>query len=170
MGSLANLNLLHWVILALAALALIMAAAVDARHYRIPNMFSLILLLLFPLYVLTASTPVMWEKHLVVFALMLLCGFALYAKNIAGAGDIKLLAVTSLWAGPEWFLVFLFITSMTGGLLALAMTAHTYWQHRRHKGEGPLALAKVPIPYGVAIAMGGLCTLIMMSQRVPPSA
>ncbi len=162
-----NPVLYHWFVLGLAAVLFVTAAITDAWRYRIPNAISLALLLLFPLYVLTAPEPVAWKDHLIFFALTLLGGYALYIKKFAGAGDIKLLAVTGLWAGAEWFLVFLFITSLTGGLLAMVMTVLTYWRHRTRRSKETLALAKVPIPYGVAIATGGLCTLVLLSHKVP---
>lgn len=88
----------------------------------------------------------------------------MFVGNLAGAGDIKLLAVTGLWAGPHLIAVFLVTTAISGGLLALFMALMTYI--RNFSGKQAIALARVPIPYGIAIALGGLNTLYMMSQPI----
>ena len=149
----------HFVVLGAAALLLLAAAYSDARRYRIPNLLCVALLGLFPLFVLTASQPVAWERNLVVFGFVLAGGFFLFAKNIIGAGDIKLLASISLWAGPEFVGLFLFITAVTGGLLALVVAGIQYAQKRSRAGLG-----KLPLPHGIAIALGGLCVLLMLAQ------
>jgi prepilin peptidase CpaA len=148
-----------------AAAALLVAAAInDALKYKIPNIICAALLVLFPLFVMTSPRPVEWDQHLMVFALMLISGFAMFMGNLAGAGDIKLLAATGLWAGPHLVAVFLIMTAIAGGIVALTMAILTYM--RNFSGKQALALAKVPIPYGVAIAVGGLSTLYMLSQPI----
>lgn len=156
----------HLFPLGAAALFLIAAAASDSWRYRIPNWTCLGLLALFPAFVLTAPYAVAWQEHLVVFGLALAVGFILYARHVTGAGDIKLLAVMSLWAGPPYLGMFLFITAISGGLLALVIAAINYRRNQTCPPDKVVALARVPIPYGVAIAIGGLCALIMLSH--PP--
>ena len=152
----------HVAALAAAALLLLIAALSDARRYRIPNVICLALIALFPLFVLTAPRAVEWEQHVVVFGLVLLSGFAMFFGNLAGAGDIKLLAATGLWAGPHLVAVFLITTAIAGGVLAVVMAILT---HMRNTSRKPaVALGKVPIPYGVAIAAGGLTAVFRMSQ------
>lgn len=159
-----ELNVIHAAVLGLAALTLLWAAGSDLARFRIPNLASLCLLLLFPLFIATAPAPVPWEKHLLIFAVVFTLGYALYAKRLAGAGDIKLLAVLSLWSGPSFWFPFLCITAFAGGLLSLVFGLLAYLRHRASKSEEPLALAKTPIPYGVAIAVGGLCALAFLSH------
>lgn len=155
------LTALHIAILLAAAILLIVAAVHDANRYRIPNVICLALMVLFPFFVLTAPRSVEWDQHIMVFALVLLSGFAMFIGNLAGAGDIKLLAATSLWAGPHLVAVFLVITAIAGGVLALIMAALTY--SRNFSGRRTIAISKVPIPYGIAIATGGISTLSMLS-------
>ncbi|MDX2027912.1 MAG: prepilin peptidase [Alphaproteobacteria bacterium] len=159
-----ELTAFHIAILLAAAVLLIAAAINDARSYRIPNALCAGLLALFPMYVLTAPRMIEWDQHLMVFALVLLSGFAMFVGNLAGAGDIKLLAATGLWAGPHLIAVFLITTAIAGGFLALIMAALTYV--RNNSGHQAVALAKVPIPYGIAIAVGGLSTIYMLSQPI----
>ena len=155
---------LHIAVLFTAAGLLVAAAINDAHHYKIPNLISIALFLLFPLFVISAPRAVEWDQHLMVFALVLISGFAMFMGNLAGAGDIKLLAATGLWAGPHLIAVFLIMTAIAGGVLALTMAILTYV--RNFSGRQALALAKVPIPYGIAIAVGGLSTIYMLSQPI----
>jgi prepilin peptidase CpaA len=166
MGRMFDLSSYHLVVLGMAAALLVAAALNDAHRYRIPNMVCLALLALFPLYVATAPHEVEWERHLIVFGLVLAAGFGMYAKNIAGAGDVKLLAITGLWAGPHLVALFLCVTALAGGLLGIAVAAITYRRNLARGARQAVALARVPIPYGVAIAVGGLCTLVMLSHPV----
>jgi prepilin peptidase CpaA len=155
------LTAFHIAILLAAAILLIAAAINDAYRYKIPNLICLALMGLFPVFVLTAPRSVEWDQHLMVFSLVLISGFAMFIGHLAGAGDIKLLAATSLWAGPHLVGVFLIITAIAGGVLALIMAALTY--ARNSSGRRTVAIAKVPIPYGIAIATGGLSTICMLS-------
>lgn len=159
-----TLSLSFTLILMAAATGLICAAFYDANTYRIPNFISLALLLLFPLYVFTSPLEVEWNMNLMVFLLVLVVGFVMFARGVAGAGDIKLLAIMGLWAGPHYLGLFLFITAISGGLLAAVVAGLAYRRMQIHGPKKVLALAQAPIPYGVAIAIGGLCTLIMLSH------
>jgi len=79
---------------------------------------------------------------------VLLAG-AFYA-GMMGGGDVKLAAALSLWFTPAGTIKFLVLMSIAGGVLTLGIVA---W-HRAKKREGRPA-----IPYGVAIAFGGLAIL-----------
>jgi prepilin peptidase CpaA len=159
-----TLTAFHLAVLLAAALLLGAAAVNDARHYKIPNILCAALLALFPVFVLTAPQAVEWEQNLMVFGLMLLSGFGMFMGNVAGAGDIKLLAVMGLWAGPHLIPTFLVTTAITGGVLALGMVALTFVRNRFRKES--VVLAKVPIPYGIAIAVGGICIVSKLSQPI----
>lgn len=159
-----DLELLNRIALGLAAVTMVIAAINDARKYRIPNLACLALIVLFPFWGLTAPTPIPWLEHLVVFALTLFVGYGLYARKWAGAGDIKLLAAISLWAGPAFWGVFFFVTATTGGLLSLVIGIVTLVRLRLAGSKDKTTLRKTPIPYGVAIAVGGLCTLALLSH------
>ena len=159
------------VALMVIAAAIFVAAAVnDAWSYRIPNYMCALLLLLFPLFALSAPRGVDWHQNLAVFALVGVSGFAMFLGNLAGAGDIKLLSAASLWAGPHLIAVLLVVTAVAGGIVSIVMAVIT---HRRHRlasqqtfTEEKPSLAKVPIPYGIAIATGGLAMLGMMARPI----
>jgi prepilin peptidase CpaA len=67
-----------------------------------------------------------------------------------GGGDVKLAAALALWFSPVSILKFLVLMSLAGGVLTLAVLA---W-HRARNREG-----RPEVPYGVAIAFGGLAIL-----------
>ena len=164
----------------LAAAALMVAAAVnDARAFKISNWIWLSLLALFPLYVLSAPEPLAWPHHLGVFVLVFGIGFALFAGHFAGAGDVKLLAAASLWAGPNFIGVLLVVTGLAGGVLAIGYALNAWLHYRKQPpvvnggagnagADGNLlhAMKNEPIPYGIAIAVGGIAAFGMMIEPV----
>ena len=140
---------------------LLASAWTDFKSFIIPNAFSAAILLLYPVYVLTAPAPVEWLGGLVVGASALAVGFGCFALRVFGGGDAKLLAVTSLWAGPALVFDFLALTALAGGVLVLVL----YVRHRIAAAptlamvlvtKPDSSFAKQPMPYGVAIALGGL--------------
>lgn len=160
----------HAATLASAAVALLAAAYHDMRRFRIPNIYCLILLLLFPAMALTApeSSSVNWIGNLIVFAIMLAIGMLLYRFKVIGGGDAKMIAAVSLWAGPPYVLHLLFFTTLAGGLLALLLGLLTYWRCLQAKNtdsrQSMKNLASTPIPYGIAIMIGGIVMLAHMAQ------
>ncbi len=111
---------------------------------------------------------------------VLLVGLGLFVVRWVGAGDVKLMAVLSLWFGDQG-LNFLLVTSMVGGVLALALPllrVFELWLARAVLGFSqalalywPSLLMPVPvvlggsspqgIPYGLAIAAGAACMLYL---------
>jgi prepilin peptidase CpaA len=82
----------------------------------------------------------------VVFLLLAGAFFA----GMMGGGDVKLAAALALWFPPLLTVRFLVLMSIAGGVLTLGILA---W-HRARRREG-----RPEIPYGVAIAFGGLAIL-----------
>lgn len=157
---------IHIGIIALAALALIWGGVSDALRFRIPNGATVALIVLFPAYAYTSPENIAWGQNLLSFAILLSVGFFMFSRNLAGAGDVKLLAAAGLWAGVESMAVLLFITAVAGGLLGLVMAGLAWNRNRSHPPDKKVSLKKVPIPYGVAIAIGGLASLMQLSSPV----
>ena len=67
-----------------------------------------------------------------------------------GGGDVKLAAALALWFAPGDTLRLIVLMSLAGGVLTLVVLG----VHRARKLEG-----RPEIPYGVAIAFGGLWLL-----------
>jgi prepilin peptidase CpaA len=158
------LTFIHVALLLIAAFIFIAAAVSDARSYRIPNYLCASLAALFPFYAMTSPTSLDWRQNILVFGIVSVIGFAAFLGNFMGAGDIKLLSAASLWAGPQWVAVLLIVTFFAGGIEALATAA---LMHRRLPGKNRIRrLAKAQIPYGIAIATGGLTMLGLMSHPI----
>ena len=157
-----SISLVAWHIAILSFAGLIFSAAIsDILRFRIPNRCSLALVLLYPAYLLTASQPVDWISAIGVAVACLIVGFLMFSMKACGAGDAKLFAAAALWAGPELILPFGLYTSLAGGVMVLFM----WFQHRlaRAPSVGMIlhttadaGFSKQPMPYGAAIAVGGL--------------
>ena len=138
-------------LLALAAI-LIVAAVIDVRTFTISNRLNLTVALLAPVYwasVALAPWPDMAVQIAAAATVFVLFACAFYA-GMMGGGDVKLAAALALWFSPFATVKFLVLTSLAGGVLTLAVLV---W-HRARNREG-----RPEIPYGFAIAFGGLAIL-----------
>ena len=138
-------------LVSLAAI-LVFAAVVDFRTFTISNRLNLTVALLAPVYWLSiALSP--WPGVAIQLAagsaVFVLMAGAFYA-GMMGGGDVKLAAALSLWFSPGSIVKFLVLTSLAGGVVTLAVLI---W-HRVKRRDG-----RPQIPYGVAIAFGGLAIL-----------
>lgn len=137
---------------------LVWAAASDMQRYVIPNRICLSLLALYPGYAV-GLTPAEIGIAAAIAVAVFAVGAGLFSFGIMGGGDVKLLAAMSLWAGGPMFPVFVLLTSAAGGVLAL------WWNPLIRHFFPALAPAKAAngrpaIPYGVAIAAGGLFVVV----------
>jgi prepilin peptidase CpaA len=143
-------------------LLVIVAALTDLTSFTIPNRISALLLLGFLPAALALGRP--WVEigmDAAVFVAALMAGMAMFAVGWIGGGDAKLLAAVSLWLGLGAMPVFLIVTALAGGALAvLLMNARASWVQPYLDGApGWLARLATPgadVPYGVAIATGAL--------------
>lgn len=142
----------------LAFAVLLLAAAVwDALSYRIPNALCLSLLAAYPLYLGSAPLAAL-DDGLLAFALVGAVGMIAFLRGWMGGGDVKLLSVVALWSGTALLPAVLFITAISGGLLALLMKTplRLLMGQMRTWPDGAVAgQGEVHLPYGIAIACGG---------------
>ena len=133
---------------------MIVAAWTDAIDYKIPNRLIVALLILYPAYVLTASRAINWPMDIALATGILAAGLVLYGTGKFGAGDVKLIAAASVWAGTEHALNFILLTGIAGGAVALAyiLRINFGWV----VGRPPVGDKTKLLPYGIAIAAGGL--------------
>jgi prepilin peptidase CpaA len=142
-------------------LCMSIAAISDLLTMTIPNRVSLALALAFltlaPFFGLSFAEIGM---HFASAGLVLLACFALFALNVMGGGDAKLLAAAALWFGFDSSLVeFLVYVAFIGGALTvfivfLRSQANTILAIGLPLPNS-LVIAK-KIPYGIAIAIGGV--------------
>ena len=140
------------VLLVTLAIILLVAAVVDVRTFTISNRLNLCVALLAPVYWWSIAMP-LWSEAAIQVA-MGAAVFALFAvafwAGMMGGGDVKLAAALALWFSPASTLRFLVLMSIAGGVLTLLLVV-------AHKMRGKDGRPK--IPYGVAIAFGGLAIL-----------
>ena len=145
-------DILPHALLAVLAILLVVAAVIDVRTLTISNRLNLTVALLAPVYWLAVGLP-LWPQGAIQLAVALGV-FALLAGaffiGMMGGGDVKLAAALALWFSPASTMLFLVLMSLAGGALTLIVMA----VHRLRKKAG-----KPEIPYGVAIAFGGLAIL-----------
>ncbi|MBB3612792.1 prepilin peptidase [Rhizobium sp. BK602] len=152
--------MLEAVTLLIFPLCLSVAAISDLLTMTIPNRISLILagafIVLAPLVGLTLPDIGM---HLAGAALVFCVCFALFALNVMGGGDAKLLAASALWFGFDAsLLVFLVYVAFLGGVVTIAILMIRSQSNTIMAMGLPLPnslLIARKIPYGIAIAIGG---------------
>ena len=144
----------------LPALAIV-AGLKDLTSMKIPNWISGLLILgFFPAALALGLPPAAIGLHLAVAVAALLIGMGLFALNLLGGGDVKLMAAACLWLGLAGSGVFVLATAVVGGVFSLALLVSRAWL-QPYVGAGPgwlvqLMEPKGHIPYGVAIAIGAL--------------
>jgi len=140
------------ILLITLAVLLVVAAVIDVRTFTISNRLNAAVALLAPLYWFSIALP-LWPGVAIQLALglgvFILLAAAFYA-GMMGGGDVKLAAALALWLSPVSTVKFLVLMSLAGGVLTLVVVV----LHRVRRREG-----RPEIPYGVAIAFGGLAIL-----------
>lgn len=143
-------------------IALSLAAFYDATSLRIPNFIPLAMVLGFLLSI-SLNSPELNQlaNHVAVGLGVLVISFGLFAFRVIGGGDGKLLAAGALWF--QWgmpVMTYALNVVLAGGVMCilillfrnqpLPLTLHKIeWLDRLHqKDQG--------IPYGIAIALGGI--------------
>ena len=140
---------ISWILLIALAAMLLVACWCDLKARTIPNGLNLAVALL--------AIPFWWSIGLTLWpdvaiqlgvAALVFGLFAIaFAMGAMGGGDVKLIAALALWLPWQAVLALLFLMSIAGGVLTLAYLI----RHKLAKRE-----EKLEIPYGVAIAFGGL--------------
>ncbi len=135
----------------------------DMRYYLITNRMNLFLLALFVLAAFLL--PVSFWPAVTAATCVFVLGFGIFSLGLMGGGDVKLLAVLSLWAGWPGAGYLLFLTAMCGGVLVviillLRAALPGVWLRLFPTRNLPRILTrKQPIPYGLAIASAFLLML-----------
>ena len=148
-------------ILAIFPAAMIYAAVSDITTMTISNWISIVLIASFPILAFAAGMP--WSEigwHFVAGGVMLVAGFALFAFNVIGGGDAKLLAAAGLWFGWSDLSVLLVYTALCGAPICLGLLAYRNWplpeRLSKVKWLARLHDAREGAPYGLAICAAGL--------------
>lgn len=141
-----------FVLLVVLGLFLLSAGIEDARTREIANWKNAAIALIAPLWwwsnglSLWPDVAIQLGIALVVFALFI----GAFALGQMGGGDVKLIGALALWlplSALSWMLIAM---ALVGGAITLLFVVERRWR----KADGP-----VEVPYGVAIAIGGLLVL-----------
>jgi prepilin peptidase CpaA len=150
-----------FLLLILPALVIV-AGLKDATSFTIPNWISAAAALAFLPVAFAVGAPMgAIGANLGLGALALVVGMGMFAVRWIGGGDAKLFAACALWLGWSAAPVFLLVTAVAGGALAVGLLnlradwmralipAGPGWVERLRAQDGD-------VPYGVAIAIGAL--------------
>lgn len=137
----------------------IFAAMLDINRLTIPNWLNLSIVGLFVPAAAVSGLPLeMLGGHLMVAALAFLIAFGLFAFNIVGGGDAKMIPAVMLWLGPEAGMPFVFYMALAGGACAMLILL----VRRVMPAAAVPGIVRAPfeenagVPYGVAIAAGAI--------------
>ncbi|AJR25054.1 prepilin peptidase [Sphingobium fuliginis] len=150
-------------VLLAVSLVLIAAAVEDMARLRISNIFPLLVVGLYAVWVAVAG----WENDIwrngTVFLGMFAVGCGLFAIRAMGGGDVKLMTACALWFDWAGVIPWIVYVTVGGGVLALVLMAGRRLVPQSVREGSSIALfgKKGPIPYGVAIALGTIMALYM---------
>ena len=150
------------VLLTVVGAIIIVAAVYDATTLTIPNWLSLILIGLFPIVALATGLSLSDAGvHAAVGFGALIAGMVFFAFQWIGGGDAKFFAAVALYMGISSVGAYLATVVVAGGVLAFILLSARRvakfgvpmdWFLRFTRGGSV-------IPYGIAIAFGGLAVL-----------
>lgn len=141
-------------------LCLAVAAFSDMFTMTIPNRVSAILLAAFVIVAPLAGLGLAQiGLHLAAGLAVFSVCFALFAFNIMGGGDAKLLTASAVWFGFDFsLLTFLVYVSFVGGIVTLAILMLRSQSNSILASGLPVPdhlLTAKKVPYGIAIGMAG---------------
>ena len=164
---------MNWIALTASFLEIVLllyVAMIDIATRLIRNEICLALALLG--IASQSASPMQLAQSLIAAAILLLLLLVIYQRGSIGGGDVKLLVALAIGLPFPGVVQLLTVTALAGGLLALVhlmmrilpypklapagssfvrrVYAVERWRHLRH----------APLPYGVAIACGGIWTIL----------
>jgi len=164
--------LMSWIIplaLTLKIVLLLYVATIDIATRLIRNEICLALALLG--IAAQLASPMQIAQSLIAAAILLLLLLVIYQRGWIGGGDVKLLVALAIGLPLTGVIELLTMTALAGGVLALVHVimrllpypklapAGSSLVRRVYAVERWRHLRRAPLPYGVAIACGGIWTI-----------
>lgn len=154
----------HWFAVFVLMAALLAAALTDIATYLIPHRYTAAIAIAFFVFAI-GRPPHFLLSGLGAAALLFAVGALLFARRLLGGGDVKLLAATGLWAGFDLLVLLLLASAVAGGLLAVMQLSPIGRLLPARPGSAPVgddfhSRLRQPMPFGVAIALGGVCVAL----------
>ena len=171
------MNLASNILVALQVALLLYAAMTDVAARIIPNQVCLMLAVL---RLVTLPFGDMQQLLIVGFYISVATFvflFILYSRGWMGGGDVKLLAALAIGLSFAQSIQLLTVIVLTGGVLALAhlmlrtlpapdlAPAGSSLLRRVYAVERWRHLRQAPLPYGIAIACGGIYSLLHLGVQ-----
>ena len=146
---------------------MVYAAMTDLIDRRIANWVSLALLAGFVAFALASGMGFgQFGAHLGVAFLAFVVGFGAFALGTMGGGDVKLIAASMIWFGPQGAATYAIAFSLAGLAITLVFVALRLDSMQYLLSSNPLTrpfAGRDPtgrdIPYGLAISSGALFLL-----------
>ncbi len=141
---------LIYVLLGGLAIGLLVSVYTDIRYRLILNSVTAPIALAAPLYWYAVGdfNLVSIGFHLAIAVIVFIFFALMFRFGAMGGGDVKLFSALALWFDWIWVMRMLLIASLLGALVTII-----FWGiHKARRESGP-----VRVPYGVAIAVAGLC-------------
>lgn len=160
-----HLDAVHWALAALLMMVLAWAAVTDVITRQIPNAAVLVIIGLFPPWML-AGAPAGVGSGLSAAAVGFALGFILYLFKVMGAGDVKLFAAIALFIGLSHLPMFALATAIAGGAVAALSLLSRPREVLVMLSVRGSAVPGRGIPYGVPISIGGLLTLWALAAGI----
>ena len=166
------MHVMSWIAptaLFLEILLLLYVAMIDIATRLIRNEICLVLALLG--IASQFASPMQVTESLIVATILLLLLIVIYQRGWIGGGDVKLLVALAIGLPLMGVIQLLTITALAGGVLALVhlmmrllpypklVPAGSSLVRRVYAIERWRNLRHAPLPYGVAIACGGIWTV-----------
>jgi Flp pilus assembly protein protease CpaA len=154
----------------LEILLLLYVATIDISTRLIPNEICLALALLGIASQL--ASPMQVAESVVAAAILFLLLLVVYQRGWMGGGDVKLLVALAIGLPLAGMFQLLTATALAGGVLALVHVIMRLLPHPKLAPAGSSLIRRVyaverwrhlrhaPLPYGVAIACGGIWTIL----------
>lgn len=150
-----------WLLIVLSA-AVVAAAIEDMIRFKISNLTVLVVIAAAAAGAALRGFDLSLWQNVAVFLLFLAVGTAMFAAGMLGGGDVKLFAAIGLWIDFERAIIFVAAVFLAGGFIAVAILSSRLFV--RPAGKAKIKAQSKRIPYGVAIALGALCTIALQHQ------
>jgi len=146
----------------------------DVRRRRIPNVLAVAIGALGLVRMILAGDLSAFLHTLTAGAAVFAAAFLLFWRGLVGGGDVKLLTAASLLVGYHDLLSFLFLMSLCGAVVSIAVVAANKFSPWLRLSPRPMTIpvarqpegtpARLSVPYGVAIAAAGVVILVLQSS------
>jgi prepilin peptidase CpaA len=165
--------MMSWIVVIAAFLQIVLllyVATIDVATRLIRNEICLALALLGIIGQLVG--PMQLVESAIVAAILLLLLLVVYTQGWMGGGDVKLLVALAIGLPLTGVVQLLTVTALAGGVLAIVhlmlrqlphprlAPAGSSFARRVYAVERWRHLRQAPLPYGVAIAFGGIWSIL----------